>query len=123
MKRVLKDVLRFRRKVRARSSKSERPFKDVKYVVLSHLKSNARARGFEWVLTDEQTFNLIEQNCFYCGAPPLNENAAPAYYHSGLDRKDNSLGYTIDNVVPCCVSCNSSKSNGSFDLFLKRRSL
>jgi hypothetical protein len=29
----------------------------------------------------------------------------------GLDRKDNSGGYTPENTVPCCKDCNSLKSN------------
>lgn len=28
----------------------------------------------------------------------------------GLDRKDNSLGYIIDNVLPCCGDCNKVRN-------------
>jgi hypothetical protein len=27
---------------------------------------------------------------------------------TGLDRKDNKKGYSINNVVPCCGRCNST---------------
>lgn len=30
---------------------------------------------------------------------------------SGLDRTDNSKGYLIKNVVPCCGICNSIKGS------------
>jgi hypothetical protein len=29
-----------------------------------------------------------------------------------LDRKDNALGYSVDNCVVCCHRCNDAKSNG-----------
>jgi hypothetical protein len=38
-------------------------------------------------------------DCHYCGEPNCN----------GLDRKDSSKGYTLDNVVSCCFPCNSKK--------------
>ncbi len=40
--------------------------------------------------------------CHYCGEPIK----LTCY---GLDRKDNSRGYTLDNVVPSCFPCNASK--------------
>jgi hypothetical protein len=29
----------------------------------------------------------------------------------GCDRLDNDKGHTKDNVVPCCVSCNTVRGN------------
>lgn len=29
----------------------------------------------------------------------------------GVDRRDNSLPYTLDNLVPCCAPCNAIKSS------------
>lgn len=65
---------------------------------------STKHRNIEWNLTFEQYENLIIENCYYCD-DPLNPMG------TGLDRLKNDLGYTIDNVVPCCGSCNKIKSD------------
>jgi hypothetical protein len=40
--------------------------------------------------------------CTYCG-----ETIQPR----GLDRIDNSKGHLRDNVLPCCATCNVTRSN------------
>lgn len=63
------------------------------------LNSQAKRRGYEVTITLEQFLKLREAPCNYCKGV-LNE------YGHGLDRIDNSKGYLIDNVVPCCSRCN-----------------
>ena len=31
------------------------------------------------------------------------------YLYNGIDRKNNFLGYTLENIVPCCEKCNRAK--------------
>jgi len=80
---------------------------------ISRYKSNAKNRGLEWNLTEEQFTKLTKQNCYYCGAKPKNQSKRKwqngSYACNGLDRIDNTKGYTIDNVVPCCKDCNAAK--------------
>ena len=70
-------------------------------------------RNFEWSISKEQFRHLTKQNCQYCGCEPSREQTAQycngTYIYNGLDRVDNSKGYTIDNVVPCCTTCNLAK--------------
>lgn len=66
-------------------------------------RSSAKRRGLKFNLTLEQFSNLISRPCWYCGRS----------VRSGLDRVINNNGYTIDNVVPCCLPCNRSKNNMS----------
>jgi len=40
------------------------------------------------------------------------------YIYNGLDRADNSKGYELDNVVPCCGRCNRAKNAYNRDDFL-----
>lgn len=85
-------------------------------------KNQAKKRGIEQGLTDEQIIAFHKGNCHYCGSPPSNTCSIStlngSYTYSGIDRKDNEKGYTIDNVVPCCISCNSAKGIGAYDEFI-----
>ena len=81
--------------------------------VYSNIRKRARKRNLLWALTKEQVKHLTKQNCYYCGVRPQqishNRNLRGDYIYNGLDRVDNSKGYTSDNVVPCCVICNKAK--------------
>lgn len=73
-------------------------------------EQSARRRGFEWKLTEEFFLSLITQECWYCGTRPgQEERKCPGVVFNGIDRIDNALGYTGDNVVSCCVRCNYAK--------------
>jgi hypothetical protein len=45
---------------------------------------------------------MIFLPCFYCGHSEI-------YGVNGVDRKDNAVGYTLENSVPCCATCNFAK--------------
>jgi len=63
------------------------------------------AKGKQWELTLEQfIFATLDKSCHYCA------EALPKA-GSGLDRKDNNIGYTVENVVPCCTRCNKMKNS------------
>jgi hypothetical protein len=63
----------------------------------------AKQRGLSWDLSLEQYSNLLAPGtCFYCSGA-LNETSI------GLDRVNNSKGYSIENVVACCKECNRIK--------------
>lgn len=69
------------------------------------LKDAAKRGGYELDISAEQYFALISRPCHYCWKS-LNGGAG-----HGLDRVDCSRGYVVDNVVPCCKSCNRIKSD------------
>jgi hypothetical protein len=39
------------------------------------------------------------------------------YIYNGVDRVNNSLGYTKDNCKPCCKMCNKMKGTMSLEEF------
>jgi hypothetical protein len=94
----------------------------VKY---NHQVNQARKRGLEFSLTDEELDLLWSQNCTYCGTPPSNRmrcinsrGKQEEFVYSGLDRVDSSMGYVVGNVVPCCKPCNRAKSDMGLEEFL-----
>jgi hypothetical protein len=68
----------------------------------SDSKAIAKRRGILFSIPRKDYYALRAQSCHYCGFP-----LAPTGV--GLDRLDSSLGYTLDNVVPCCDDCNRCK--------------
>ena len=42
-----------------------------------------------------------------------------AFVRNGLDRVDSNLGYTLDNVLPCCSICNYAKQDLRQDVFMQ----
>jgi hypothetical protein len=50
----------------------------------------------EWMIK-----NILLKPCVYCGDTK----------RVGCDRIDNSKGHTKDNVVPCCIECNTARNN------------
>ena len=93
-------------------------YESSKKQVMSHYKLGAKKRGYNFELTGEQFNAIILMNCYYCGSPPLNKCKSKQlqqpdgpFMYSGVDRFDNSKGYTVSNCVPSCAYCNRMKSN------------
>lgn len=82
--------------------------------LFGRMLDDAKGRGNKWELTRGQLRALTKQPCHYCGTEPMQcmrtANSTGAYIYNGLDRVDNNLGYTIDNVVACCGHCNKAKN-------------
>lgn len=87
-------------------------------------KKGAKNRGYSFELSFERFKHLTSRNCFYCGRSPENVSLRKGkisvipYSYNGIDRVDNSRGYEIDNVVPCCFICNRAKSTLSQEEFI-----
>lgn len=78
-------------------------------IAYTQYRCNAERDGREFSLSREQFTEIIERECLYCG----QEKSC------GIDRTDNSAGYTTENSVPCCQRCNLMKRTQSVDEFLK----
>jgi hypothetical protein len=70
-------------------------------------KQSALKRNLSFELNEEQFKEITSKSCYYCNQIPKNKNKG--YYYNGIDRKNNFLGYIIENVVPCCETCNRAK--------------
>lgn len=91
-------------------------------IVLRGYVSNAKIRHRDWRLTNEQFDALTQGVCHYCGVPPSNTKSKKRYVgtytYNGIDRKDNALGYTEENSLPCCMDCNSAKGTMPYEKFI-----
>jgi len=72
----------------------------------------------------EFMYNLWKKQngeCFYSGVKMIYPKRGNKrnFYTASIDRIDNSLGYSKDNVVWCCWWCNNSKNNMKKEEFIK----
>lgn len=93
------------------------------YVLLTNYKQNARRRGCDFDLSDDEFRRLTSSNCYYCGNPPAlrqkSRGDRTCYVYNGIDRVDNAGGYTSDNARPCCSRCNFLKGPRNEEEFLE----
>lgn len=92
--------------------------------LLYSYRDAAMRRGLSWSLSRDEFIELILAECHYCGTSPktpwkpskVKFNGELLY--NGVDRKNNSIGYTAKNCVPCCSWCNNSKHTKSYAEFI-----
>jgi hypothetical protein len=106
-------------------------------------KDAAIDRNLDFNLTLEEFKSIISENCYWDGTVPDNiissylrkdgkvknkdlKDPDIKYYNSitiivnGIDRKDNSRGYSIENCVACCKQCNMMKMDYTETQFLNK---
>lgn len=77
-------------------------------------KRSAEKREIPYELTEEQFDNIVTGPCLYCGNNLTNIKKGQGktsgdFMFTGIDRVDSNQGYTINNSVSCCWSCNNMK--------------
>lgn len=85
----------------------------------------AKQRSYSFNLTIEQFKALTSKNCNYCDLEPqtrvcTRKGSRTPYIYNGVDRVDNTKGYSIENCVPCCKICNRMKRTLLVDQFLNQ---
>lgn len=71
--------------------------------------SRHKSRWQSHIFSIKDFEKITEMPCSYCGGH--NETR-------GIDRKDNTEGYTKRNSVSCCKTCNYMKNNSTVENFL-----
>lgn len=86
-------------------------------------KNSAKKRNLDFRLSLSEVKELIFCKCYYCDSDPSNtqifNKRSTGIPYSGIDRVDNSKGYFIGNVVPCCKECNFLKQR--VPIFIAKR--
>ncbi len=83
-------------------------------MVWRYYQKNARTRGFTWNLSKEEFNALVLMPCTYCGVSgrtTTQTEYGDELRHNGVDRRDNTIGYVLDNCQPCCSICNRAKGS------------
>lgn len=92
--------------------------------------SSANIRGIPFELTREDFFSYTHKQCHYCHVAPLTKASKRCgrepmnvdeyeFLYNGVDRIDNSKGYTKENCITCCGQCNKAKNMMSYDEYLE----
>jgi len=67
-------------------------------------KSSALQRNLPWHISSYEYYELMDHPCYYC-------SNTLGLTGIRLDRLDNSEGYLMHNVVPCCGRCNMVRNS------------
>jgi len=85
---------------------------------------NAANYDRPFLLSIEEMKDITSMACHYCGSPPtlIKKTKAKScwghYCYNGIDRRDNEIGYTKENCLPCCKICNRAKNNMTYKDFV-----
>lgn len=72
-------------------------------------RSIAKRRNIDFNLTIDEFKALWNKPCHYCGSEIIG---------IGVDRIDNTIGYNVKNIVPCCSWCNKMKLTATKEDFI-----
>lgn len=105
-----------------RHNKEEDRERQILYREYSHIRKRNRQKGFKDIFSFDYYRKIAIGKCYYCGAEPSrvlldreHSRGKDIYTSSttvivnGIDRKDSEKGYTEDNSVACCPTCNFAK--------------
>jgi len=89
-------------------------FSNTKGCTYSSYKGRAKDKGLCFEITEKQFSEKRQSPCYLCGKEQSGT------HKNGLDRMDNSKGYTEENVHSCCGDCNYLKRNYEYDTLMTK---
>lgn len=108
------------KRLKNKPSLTRRPYGDAAcHKLFISYKASAKQRKIDFYINEEFFKLITKQNCSYCKVQPsklfplevVDNLFYGQYIYNGIDRKNNNIGYTIENCIPCCSQCNYTKSN------------
>lgn len=70
--------------------------------------TSARSKNLDLTIPREEIITLAKEACHYCGCASAR----------GIDRMNNTLGYSRENILPACSQCNMMKMDMKYTCFL-----
>jgi len=80
----------------------------------SSYKARAEKKELPFEISQETFNHYTSLSCYLCGKELSDTHS------NGLDRYDNTKGYTLDNIRSCCGTCNYMKKNYEYDVFVQK---
>ena len=81
-------------------------YKKAPHTRYKNYQRNAKQKNRNFDLSEDDFTEITKQSCIYCGEYSDTYNGE---LFNGIDRIDSNLGYSMDNCVPCCATCNRMK--------------
>ncbi len=97
---------KFAEKIKVKKAKARQNI-DGKYQTY---KDSAKRRNMIFDLTKDDFETFWQKPCFYCDSEIET---------IGIDRKDNNIGYTLDNCLSCCKICNLGKHTSTYEEYIE----
>jgi len=89
------------------NNENKKNSKQLQYAVYSR---TARDKRLDFDLSFSDFNNIVSEPCYYCDI--IQDKG-----FNGIDRKDSTIGYTLDNCVSSCTMCNFMKGSYGVDYF------
>jgi len=94
----------------AKTNENKKNSKDQNYNVY---KISANYKNLTFDISFQEYCDIVDKECYYCGI--IQDKG-----FNGIDRKNQEVGYKLDNCVSCCKMCNYMKGSCSDEVFIKR---
>ena len=104
---------------RKRGAKHTGIYRDVSVSYFEQKKKDAKARGYSFDITIDDIADLLEVQMYLCaltGVPISLDNFAPS---GSIDRIDNKLGYTKDNIQITTKEINMLRGSFTMEKFVE----
>ena len=92
-------------------------FVDIHGCSFGAYRIRAENKGLSFDITKEQFETYKINPCYLCGKSGTNTHM------NGIDRLDNTKGYTQDNIKSCCWVCNYMKKKCDYNELIQKLSL
>jgi len=100
--------------------------KDPIKVMAAGYRARAKKKGYKFDFTLTEFKALVTSPCVYCRKDPQtrvhtrkSRGVSLEFSANGIDRIDPNFGYTVENCVSCCSTCNIMKGAMTHEEFLE----
>lgn len=79
---------------------------EIRYKMAEYECQSRKKNNFKWLISLDDFRWLCSRPCWYCDG-----KLGKVIFGKGLDRIDSLKDYTMENVYPCCTTCNRIKGH------------